>query len=687
MKQAVMYGGGNIGRGFIGATLSQSGYEVTFIDVAEPVVKALQEKKQYPVRYVSSEGHEDVVIEHVTAVNGNDQEAASEAIANCDIMATAVGARILKFIVGNIVAGLRKRWARDDRPLNIIICENLMDANKVMEGMLKDLLTDEEKKHFDEKVGLVEASIGRMVPVQTEEMKDGDPMRVCVERYGFLPVDKAAFKGEIPEITNMVPFEPFDFYIKRKLYVHNMGHATCAYLGGYEGRKYIYQSIDDPEILNIVQNAMLESALALSKKYGVELDGLMLHITDLLGRFRNAALKPLIGLYAFWRKHHDGIEDTEIISGKELMRREPNLTPETKFAMYNPSAGCVCPYGLTIAYAENAVQNGAQVSLNTAVLSMEVSEHNIISVTTNRGVIHPKIVINAAGVFAEDIAAMADDRFFSIHPRRGTNSILDQKAGAYMHSVASVKDISVHGKTHSKGGGILHTVHDNLLVGPDAVETVEKENTETRAESIKTVFDKQTQTMPALSKRDIITYFTGVRAPTFEEDFILEPGRRTRNLIHVAGIQSPGLTTAPAVAVDMAELAVDMLGKTETVEKNNNYNPIRKGVPVLREMDDDTREKMIAENPDYGEIICRCEQISKGEILDALKSPICVPTVDGIKKRIRPGMGRCQGGFCSPLVTKIIAEFLGVPLYEVKKSSAEAVITYGETKVNEGGEE
>ena len=172
MKQAVMYGGGNIGRGFIGATLSQSGYEVTFIDVAEPVVKALQEKKQYPVRYVSSEGHEDVTIEHVTAVNGNDQEAASEAIANCDIMATAVGARILKFIVGNIVAGLRKRWARDDRPLNIIICENLMDANKVMEGMLKDLLTDEEKKHFDEKVGLVEASIGRMVPVQTEEMKD-----------------------------------------------------------------------------------------------------------------------------------------------------------------------------------------------------------------------------------------------------------------------------------------------------------------------------------------------------------------------------------------------------------------------------------------------------------------------------------------------------------------------------------
>ena len=266
MKQAVMYGGGNIGRGFIGALLSQSGYEVTFIDVAEPVVKALQENHRYPVRYVSSDGHEDVMIENVTAVNGNDQEAASEAIANCDIMATAVGARILKFIVGNIVAGLRKRWARTDKPLNIIICENLMDANLVVEKMLKELLTDDEKKLFDERVGLVEASIGRMVPVQTEEMKDGDPMRVCVERYGFLPTDKAAFKGEIPEIRNMVPFEPFDFYIKRKLYIHNMGHATCAYLGGILGLDYIYPSIDVPEVRVLVQNAMLESAIALSRK-------------------------------------------------------------------------------------------------------------------------------------------------------------------------------------------------------------------------------------------------------------------------------------------------------------------------------------------------------------------------------------------------------------------------------------
>ena len=287
---AVMYGGGNIGRGFIGALLSQSGYRVTFIDVAEPVVKHLQEKECYPVRYVSSTGQEDVLIENVTAVNGNDTEAASDVIANCDIMATAVGARILKFIVPNIVAGLRKRWAMGNKPLNIIVCENLMDANLVVEGMIKEHLTEEEKAKFDATVGLVEASIGRMVPVQTEEMKDGEPMRVCVERYGFLPTDKAAFKGEIPAIKNMVPFAPFDFYIKRKLYVHNMGHATCAYLGDLLGLEYIYQSIDVADVRILVQNAMLESAKALSEKYGVELGGIVMHITDLLNRFTNAAL-------------------------------------------------------------------------------------------------------------------------------------------------------------------------------------------------------------------------------------------------------------------------------------------------------------------------------------------------------------------------------------------------------------
>ncbi len=288
--KAVMYGGGNIGRGFVGALLSQSGYRVTFIDVAEPVVKHLQEQESYPIRYVHSDGYEDVLIENVTAVNGNDTRAAANAIAECDIMATAVGARILKFIIPNIVAGLRQRWTMGKGPLNIIICENLMDANLVLEGMIREQLTEEEQLLFEDTVGLVEASIGRMVPVQTEEMKDGEPMRVCVERYGYLPTDKEAFKSGVPEIRNMVPFAPFDFYLKRKLYIHNMGHATCAYLGNLLGLEYIYQAIDVADIRIMVQNAMLESAQALSQKYGVPMEDIYLHITDLLGRFTNAAL-------------------------------------------------------------------------------------------------------------------------------------------------------------------------------------------------------------------------------------------------------------------------------------------------------------------------------------------------------------------------------------------------------------
>ncbi len=289
--KAVMYGGGNIGRGFIGMLLSASGYEVQFVDVVDAVINTLNSEHTYPVRIISSEGHADIDVKNVSAVDGKDAVAVAEAIASADIMATAVGANILKFIIPNIANGIKLRMQRNMPPLNIIICENLMDANKIIEKMLKEYLNAEEQAWMDENIGLVEASIGRMVPVQTDDMKDGNPMRVCVESYGYLPVDKAAFKGQIPSIKNMIPFEPFDFYLKRKLYVHNMGHATCAYLGDILGLEYIYQSIDRDEVYLIVRGAMEESARALSKKYGVELESILLHITDLLNRFTNAALK------------------------------------------------------------------------------------------------------------------------------------------------------------------------------------------------------------------------------------------------------------------------------------------------------------------------------------------------------------------------------------------------------------
>lgn len=395
--------------------------------------------------------------------------------------------------------------------------------------------------------------------------------------------------------------------------------------------------------------------------------------------FKQKYLYPIAWLYAWQRRHICKVTDSCLVGGKKLNEVEPHLNEDFAFALYNKSAGCVCPYGLTIAYAENAVTNGASVSLNTAVLSMEVEKERIVSVETNKGRIYPTIVINAAGTFAEDIAAMAKDRFFSIHPRRGTNSITDKKAAYLVQSIASIKQISKN-KNHTKGGGILRTVHNNLLVGPNAVETYEKENFETRSEDIKEVFHKQKQTVKDLSERDIITYFTGVRAATFEEDFIIEKGRHTKNIIHCAGIQSPGLTTAPLVALDIERMTVEELQKVKKVERNKQFNPIRKGIPVLREMSEEERTAMIQENPEYGIIICRCEEISKGEIMDALNSPIPVHTVDGIKKRIRPGMGRCQGGFCMPLVTKIISEYDKIALHEVKKSGEGSYLTLRETK-------
>ena len=323
--KAVMYGGGNIGRGFIGMLFSQSGYEVTFIDVAEPVVKRLHEEHCYPVRILSGAQSTDVTVEHVDAVNGNDQEETARRIAECDIMATAVGVKILRFIVPNIVAGLRKRFAETDRPLNILICENLNNANKIVEEMLKAQLTEEECRLFDERVGLVEASIGRMVPVQTPEMQDGDPLRVCVESYGFLPVDKDAFKGEIPAVRSMIPFSPFDYFIKRKLFVHNMGHATCAYLGGFFGKEYIWQSIADPDLYIIVQNAMEASAMALAKKYGVPLENIHCHIQDLLLRFTNAALQDTCDRVG--REPERKLSHDDRLIGSYLLCKETGVDP------------------------------------------------------------------------------------------------------------------------------------------------------------------------------------------------------------------------------------------------------------------------------------------------------------------------------------------------------------------------
>jgi glycerol-3-phosphate dehydrogenase len=365
-----------------------------------------------------------------------------------------------------------------------------------------------------------------------------------------------------------------------------------------------------------------------------------------------------------------------VLGRKALFGILPNLHPDLGCGLFFPTAGSVCPYNLTIAYAENAIENGAKISLNTAVLGMEVEDGAIKSVRTNRGTIHPKIVINAAGVFAEDVAQMAGDRFFSIHPRRGTNSILDKKSGPIARYHASTL-LTGHARgAHTKGGGVIRTVHDNLLLGPDAVETPEKENFATSRESIKTVFEKQQKTSAQLNQGQIITYFTGMRAATFEEDFVIRRGLYTENIIHAAGIQSPGLTAAPAIAEDIVQLVLDQV----QAGKNEAFDPHRRAIVNAAELPEGERDALISSDPDYGVILCRCEQVSRGEILAALRRPLPCDSVDGVKRRVRAGMGRCQGGFCGPLVAQIISKELGIPLEQVRKSGAGSEILFGSTK-------
>lgn len=387
---------------------------------------------------------------------------------------------------------------------------------------------------------------------------------------------------------------------------------------------------------------------------------------------------PMLKLRAMQLK----IRDTKFIAPKDYHKIDPGLPKDSEGIFYMPSGGEICPYKFVIALAENAVQNGVNLSLNTYVESIELDGKEIVSVTTNRGVVRPRLVINCAGTFADIIADMAGDRTFTIHPRKGTAFILDKKVGriaatSYNKSPFAKDKNQSDSKKHTKGGGLIHTVDGNVLVGPNACETPEREDFTTDQASIDEIFNKQQEMAPCMKKSDIITYFSGVRAPTYEEDFVVRKGIYTTNIIHAAGIQSPGLTAAPAIAVDIAEWAVEMLGG---VKENFEFNPIRQPIIELKSLSPEDRDNYIKLNSDYGVIVCRCEEISKGEIIDALNTPIVVPCVDAVKRRVRPGMGRCQGAFCSPTVVQIISEHCNIKPSEVMKGGEDSKILYGKTK-------
>ncbi|MDR0883599.1 MAG: FAD-dependent oxidoreductase [Oscillospiraceae bacterium] len=365
---------------------------------------------------------------------------------------------------------------------------------------------------------------------------------------------------------------------------------------------------------------------------------------------------PIFGVgarfYLGYRQKAFGIPGWHV-SRRRLQELEPNIAQGIRGGFEYPTSGMLSPYKLTVALADCAVENGARVSLNTVVTAMDVKGTAITAVHTNRGTLRPRVVINAAGCFSDTVAGMAGDRFFSIHPRKGECCILDKEAGPLSQRSMGLVGLAAMSAT-SKGGGIMRTIDGNVLVGPDAYEQPLREDFSTHKEHIDAVLDKHLKLIRGFHRGQVITYFAGVRAATYEEEFIVEGSARVQNLVHAAGIQSPGLASAPAIAEEIAKITLGRLGGQ--ILPNERFNPVRTAAPVLAKLSLEEKQKVIADNPEYGVVVCRCEGISRGEIRAAVQAPVPATSIDAVKRRVRPGMGRCQGGFCSPLVAEILAE-------------------------------
>ena len=283
----LMYGAGSIGRGFIGPLFARAGYKVVFVDINPAVINALNSRGSY-FYTIAAQPPYDVPVTGVSCVDGHNKQAVLEQIASCDLMATSLGTTALQKLAPIIAEGFSLRMKNSGHPLNILICENLKDSAHILRGWMAEELKCEDATLLDKKCGLIETAIGRMVPVAAPN--DDDPLHVTVEEYGFLPVDKDAFVGEIPKVEGLVPYSPFAFYEERKLYLHNMGHAICAYLGKRQGYETISQAIQDFSVRFFVQSAMTEASAMLSTKYNIPFAKIFDHAEDLLLRFGNAAL-------------------------------------------------------------------------------------------------------------------------------------------------------------------------------------------------------------------------------------------------------------------------------------------------------------------------------------------------------------------------------------------------------------
>jgi len=293
-KQAVMFGGGNIGRGFIGQLFSESGYEVTFVDVDAELIAAMNRDGKYHLQTVSNAGVQDFMVGPVKAIHSKETAAVAEAVAAAEIGATAVGANALKFVAPNVAAGIALRASRGAAPINFIICENLHGAAAYMRGLVAQSIPAEAKEYFEKSVGFVDTVIGRMVPVPTAEMRAQDVSYVKVEPYKELPVDAKGFVGEIPSIVAMKPYDSFGVFTARKLYIHNCGHAMLSYVGYQRGYQMAYEAMEDAEVRAFMLAGLRESVAGICKEFNADSKWLYAHVDDLLERFANRHLGDTI---------------------------------------------------------------------------------------------------------------------------------------------------------------------------------------------------------------------------------------------------------------------------------------------------------------------------------------------------------------------------------------------------------
>ena len=366
----------------------------------------------------------------------------------------------------------------------------------------------------------------------------------------------------------------------------------------------------------------------------------------------------------------NGVEGLEILEKEALRAMEPAVTQEAVAALYAPSSGIVCPFGLTIALAENACENGAEFRMNCQVQSLRRAGDHFVLVT-DQGELESRAVINAAGVYGDVLHNQICENKLRIVPRKGEYCLLDRKDGTLVdHTI-----FQLPGKL-GKGILVTPTVHGNLLLGPTAMDLEDREGTNTTSAGLSDAITKAQRSVPQLPMRDVITSFAGLRAHIADgdDDFVLQ--QSAPGFYEAIGIESPGLTAAPAIGVYMAQLAASDLG----LVKKEHFTEARKGIVNPRELSFEERQALVQADPAYGHIICRCEQISEGEILDAIRRPLGARSLDGVKRRVRAGMGRCQGGFCAPKVMELLSRELGEPMTELTKSGGASGLVVGLTK-------